>query len=104
MSLFQKKKDGARSRRASVIEAHDVFDRYHKHQELSASFEMDDEDESDPLDATQEPKKTSEAEATEHAPTRGRQSNTSFPQFHKGTYLLVRLYLIYCELLNSYFI
>lgn len=91
----------SRSRRASIIEAHDVFDRYHKHQELSAAFEVDNEDKSEPLDTTSEPQKTSEA--NDHVPIRGRERNASFPQFHKGTYLRVVFYLIYCKLLNSYF-
>ncbi|OEU15228.1 aminotransferase, classes I and II superfamily [Fragilariopsis cylindrus CCMP1102] len=69
----------ARARRSSVMEAHSVFDVYHKHQEISATFEelsveMEAEDAKDDADA-----KSKSHEIFE----KGRKSSPSFPQFHK---------------------
>lgn len=83
----------ARARRSSVMEAHSVFDVYHKHQEISATFEelsveMEAEDAKDDADA-----KSKSHEIFE----KGRKSSPSFPQFHKGTYVRVLGLLIFMQ-------
>jgi len=69
----------ARARRSSVMEAHSVFDVYHKHQEIPDTFEelsteMEAEDSKDDADAKSE---------SHEIPKRGRKPSPSFPQFHK---------------------
>jgi hypothetical protein len=86
-------KKSARARRSSVMEAHSVFDVYHKHQEIPPTFEelsseMEAEDAKDDADAGGKPlERLSGSESV--IPTRGRKPSPSFPQFHKGTYVRV---------------
>jgi hypothetical protein len=85
----RKKNSSARARRSSVMEAHNVFDVYHKHQEISAEFEelstqMEAEDATDDAEAGLQ--RVSELE---NHKVPDRKSKPSFPQFHKGTYFLV---------------
>jgi hypothetical protein len=86
-------KKNARARRSSVMEAHNVFDVYHKHQEIPETFEelsaeMEAEDAKDDADAESE---------SHEIPKRGRKPSPSFPQFHKGTYVRVLCLLIFMQ-------
>ena len=71
-----------RSRRSSVIEAHNVFEKYHRHDlELQSLFEKDNDDE----DSAESGKKTLNLSSSmTQTLTRKTTPDSNFPMFHRG--------------------